>query len=239
MSVTQRPPDPPDESGDFPDYRSHFQEANALLLRRILEDIQAYGLSPPHHLYIRFRTEHPDLLLPERLRRRYPSEMRIVLQHRFRDLEVFHTYFNVVLEFSGLAERISVPFAAIMDFADPSVPLFYPLPQVPKNKSLNDEMIANREGTQEGEPDRQEATEGTEGTRNTEGTEDGDSSGDSKGKTLSMEHARARRPAPAHRPHRVPSTEKPDRSAPVVELSDWRSRHEGEPTPEPPDKSPA
>ncbi len=228
MSVPQRPPDPPDESGDFPDYRSHFQEANALLLRRILEDIQAYGLSAPHHLYIRFRTEHPDLQLPERLRRRYPSEMRIVLQHRFRDLEVFQNYFNVVLEFSGTPERISVPFAAIMDFADPSVPLFYQLPHLPRNKSLNDEGIANRESERETTQDESAKP----ASQKAKGQDDSDN-------TLSMEKARARRPASPHRPHRVPSEKEPDRSAPVVELSDWRSRQTSETPPEPPDKSPA
>ena len=194
-------------------------------MRRILEDIQAYGLVAPHHLYIRFRTEHPELSLPERLRRRYPSEMRIVLQHRFRDLEVFQNYFNVVLEFSGKSERISVPFAAIMDFADPSVPLFYQLPHLSPSKSLNDETLANREGGEAAEKD--EAAAGAE----------------VEGNTLSMEKARASRPAPRHRPHRVPSQDAPERGAPVVELSDWRSRQEGEPAPapppEPPEKSPA
>jgi uncharacterized protein len=45
-----------------------------------------------------------------------------VLQHRFWDLGVSDERFEVKLTFDGIPERLSVPFAAIKVFFDPSVP---------------------------------------------------------------------------------------------------------------------
>ena len=47
--------------------------------------------------------------------------MTIVLQHQFWGLEVGDEAFSVSLSFSGRVERLTIPFAAITSFADPSV----------------------------------------------------------------------------------------------------------------------
>lgn len=47
--------------------------------------------------------------------------MTIILQHQFWDLTVGETGFEVGLSFGGVPERLSVPFAAINGFFDPSV----------------------------------------------------------------------------------------------------------------------
>ena len=39
------------------------------------------------HFYITFRTDHPGVVIPQRLRAQYPQEMTIVLQHQFWDLK--------------------------------------------------------------------------------------------------------------------------------------------------------
>ncbi len=59
--------------------------------------------------------------LSQRLRTQYPEEMTIILQHQFWDLEVSDDGFEVGLSFGGVPERLSVPFAAIKGFFDPSV----------------------------------------------------------------------------------------------------------------------
>jgi len=48
--------------------------------------------------------------------------MTVVLQHRFWDLGVSDERFEVKLTFDGIPERLSIPFAAIKVFFDPSVP---------------------------------------------------------------------------------------------------------------------
>ena len=47
--------------------------------------------------------------------------MTIVLQHQFRSLQVGEDAFSVSLSFSNRLERLTVPFAAVTTFADPSV----------------------------------------------------------------------------------------------------------------------
>ena len=89
------------------------REALALAGRR--------GLPGSHHFYITFKTAHPGVELSDALRGRYPDEMTIVLQHQFWGLEVNEDAFEVTLSFSGVSERLKIPYAALTAFVDPSV----------------------------------------------------------------------------------------------------------------------
>jgi uncharacterized protein len=79
------------------------------------------GLRGAHHFYLGFATHMPGVTIPEYLRARYAVEMTIVLQHQFWDLEVGEESFSVTLSFQKQLERLTIPFAAIRSFADPSV----------------------------------------------------------------------------------------------------------------------
>jgi len=79
------------------------------------------GLPGDHHFYITFRTDDPGVLVPSHLWQRYPSEMTIVLQHQFWGLDVGSEVFSVTLTFANVPERLTVPYAAVVAFADPSV----------------------------------------------------------------------------------------------------------------------
>jgi uncharacterized protein len=96
---------------------------NALrqVVREALKSAGEHGLTGQHHFYITFRTDRPDVVLAERLRQQYPSEMTIVLQHQFWGLEVERDLFRVTLSFGGQQERLVVPYIALTGFADPSV----------------------------------------------------------------------------------------------------------------------
>ena len=91
------------------------------VVRRVLADTAREGVEAPHHFYITFRTDHPDVDIPAELRQRYRQEMTIVLQHQYWDLEVGEDRFAVTLSFSGRPHRLSVPFSAVKVFADPGV----------------------------------------------------------------------------------------------------------------------
>jgi hypothetical protein len=80
------------------------------------------GLPGDHHFYIAFKTDSPGVNLSDRLRQKYPEEMTVVLQHRFWELAVHNSFFEVKLTFDGVPERLVVPFDAIKVFFDPSVP---------------------------------------------------------------------------------------------------------------------
>jgi len=79
------------------------------------------GLRGGHHFLISFRTGAPGVALPPQILAKYPEDMTIVLQHQFWGLEVGDAAFSVTLSFSSRMERLTVPFAAITTFADPSV----------------------------------------------------------------------------------------------------------------------
>ena len=79
------------------------------------------GLPGNHHFYITFRTDHPGSVLADHLQERYPGEMTIVLQHQFWGLQIHDEDFEVTLSFDDKPERLRIPFAAVVAFADPSV----------------------------------------------------------------------------------------------------------------------
>ena len=97
------------------------QEALRGLVRDVLTDVAKNGLPGQHHFYITFDTLADGVRLSHRLRAQYPEDMTIVLQHQFWDLIVTDRHFEVGLSFSGIPERLVVPFAAIRRFFDPTV----------------------------------------------------------------------------------------------------------------------
>jgi hypothetical protein len=79
------------------------------------------GLRGGHHFYLTFRTADPGVVVPPQVLAKFPEEMTIVLQHQFWGLEVGEEAFSVTLSFNSRSERLTIPFAAITTFADPSV----------------------------------------------------------------------------------------------------------------------
>ncbi len=102
-------------------YDRMVEEALRSVVGKALTQVVERGLSGEHHLYITFRTDHPDVVMPDHLRARYPSEMTIVLQYQFWGLEVGPDTFGITLSFANVPERLTVPFEAVVAFADPSV----------------------------------------------------------------------------------------------------------------------
>ncbi|MCC6914317.1 MAG: hypothetical protein IT566_11490 [Rhodospirillaceae bacterium] len=89
------------------------------VLKQALKITEAQGLPGAHHFYITFDTTHPGLKIAPSLKALHPNEMTIVLQHQFWDLNVGDERFEITLSFSGVSQRLSVPFAAVTAFADP------------------------------------------------------------------------------------------------------------------------
>src|SRR3954463_11864674 len=79
------------------------------------------GLPGAHHFYITFKTDAPGVSAPPDLLAKYPDEMTIVLQHQYWDLAPGETFFAVTLKFGGQPKKLSVPYAAVTRFYDPSV----------------------------------------------------------------------------------------------------------------------
>lgn len=97
------------------------QEALRGVVRKVLIGAARDGLPGDHHFFITFKTGAPGVQLSARMRREYPDEITIVLQHQFWDMAVDDSHFEVGLSFKNIPEKLSVPFSAITGFADPSV----------------------------------------------------------------------------------------------------------------------
>jgi len=97
------------------------QDALRGVVRFALKRVEKTGLPGEHHFYIAFDTNAPGVRISDRLRKQYPQEMTIVLQHQYWGLEVTEERFHVELSFDNIPEKLTVPFDAIKGFFDPSV----------------------------------------------------------------------------------------------------------------------
>ncbi|GER06825.1 hypothetical protein GCM10007972_11850 [Iodidimonas muriae] len=102
-------------------YDEMVQDALRGVVREILRRVMREGLPGAHHFYIAFRTRAPGVIIPEHLKKRYPDDMTIVVQHRFWGLEVADDHFVIGLSFNHKPERLVIPFNAVVGFVDPSV----------------------------------------------------------------------------------------------------------------------
>jgi hypothetical protein len=112
--------DPPAQ--DLMRYEAMAQDALRGVVKTALKRAAApEGLPGAHHFYITFKTDAPGVSGPPDLLGKYPDEMTIVLQHQYWDLAPGETFFSVTLQFGGQPKRLSVPYAAVTRFYDPSV----------------------------------------------------------------------------------------------------------------------
>jgi hypothetical protein len=116
-----------DDGAQRPDSLLPYDQWTEEALRQVVARAVAYaavhGLPGQHHFYITFRTDHPGVVIPPRLRAQYPQEMTIVLQHQFWDLRMDDEagLISVGLSFGGIASTLVIPLAALTAFADPQV----------------------------------------------------------------------------------------------------------------------
>jgi hypothetical protein len=108
-------------SKDLIRYDLLVQDALKGVVRKVLGDAAKDGLPGEHHFYISFRTDFPGVRISPRLREKYPEDMTIVLQHQFWDLILTDNSLEVGLSFSGVPERLFIPYDAVTGFFDPSV----------------------------------------------------------------------------------------------------------------------
>ena len=116
-----------DETEQRPESLLPYEEWIAEAMREVVAQAVAYvaanGLPGDHHFYITFRTDHPGVVMPPRLRAQYPQEMTIVLQHQFWDLKMDRETgaMSVGLSFGGVPASMVIPLSAVTAFVDPHV----------------------------------------------------------------------------------------------------------------------
>ena len=108
-------------SEDLMRYDVLAQHALRNVVRLALQRVARTGLPGEHHFFISFDTTQPGVHISDRLRKRYPEEMTIVIQHQFWNMQVLERHFQVELSFDNIPELLVVPYTAIKGFFDPSV----------------------------------------------------------------------------------------------------------------------
>ena len=103
-------------------YEQLAQDALRGVIRSALERAALpEGIPGAHHFYITFKTRAAGVSVPPDVMAKYPDEMTVVLQHQYWDLKVEQDRFSVMLKFGGMPKVLSMPYAAVTRFYDPSV----------------------------------------------------------------------------------------------------------------------
>jgi uncharacterized protein len=104
-------------------YEAWIEQALRQVVAQAVTHVAAQGLPGGHHFYLTFRTDHPGVDMPPRVRAQYPHEMTIVLQHQFWDLgfDAESQAISVGLSFGGVPSKLSIPLDAVVEFADPHI----------------------------------------------------------------------------------------------------------------------
>ncbi len=83
----------------------------------ILRDVSA---RPPKPVHITFRTDFPGVVAPKDFMPPAASEMTIVLQHEFWNLDVKDEAFDVTLKFNNRKRRLHIPYESMLLLDDGS-----------------------------------------------------------------------------------------------------------------------
>jgi hypothetical protein len=104
-------------------YEEWIENALRHVVAQAIAHVGANGLPGGHHFYLTFRTDHPGVVIPPRLRAQYPQEMTIVLQHQYWDLtfDAEAQLISVGLSFGGVPSTLVIPLDAVIGFADPHI----------------------------------------------------------------------------------------------------------------------
>ena len=127
------------------DYNAFTKQALRGVIRDALAQVAERGLPGDHHFYIRFDTTREGVILPEKLRNEHPKHMTIVVQHQYEDLEVGEKDFSITLSFQRHLHRLTIPFDAIQEFADPAASFrlqFTPVEKEPPAEETADKKAA-------------------------------------------------------------------------------------------------
>jgi hypothetical protein len=103
------------------DYQNLIDGAMRSVIRQVLKQVEQKGLLNEHHFFINFNPNYPGVKISKKLKSQYPDELTVVLQFQFDNLSVQEDHFSIELMFSGVKESLTIPYASIISFSDPSV----------------------------------------------------------------------------------------------------------------------
>ncbi|MDX2050434.1 MAG: ClpXP protease specificity-enhancing factor SspB [Rickettsiaceae bacterium] len=101
-------------------YSELVDQAMRGIVKKLLIHASKNGIREPHYFLLTFSTGFHGVQISDRLKKKYPEEMTIILQHQFENLQVVNSSVTVRLSFDGIKETIVFPLDALTAFIDPS-----------------------------------------------------------------------------------------------------------------------
>ena len=101
------------------DYSKILKNNMINVFRDVLKIIEKNGFKEGHHLYITFKTDDEDVIIPDWLKEKFPDKMTIIIQHEYWNFKVAKNNFNITLSFNNIKSDLKIPFNSVISFADP------------------------------------------------------------------------------------------------------------------------
>lgn len=96
-----------------------------ILIEKAMRDVIKYALKKAQKIknenfsfVFTINTKHKNVILPNYIKKQYPNEITLILQHQFSNLNVKNNSFSVNLTFNGKSEEVVIPFNSILFFFD-------------------------------------------------------------------------------------------------------------------------
>ena len=99
------------------DYNILIDKAMRDIVRLALKKVQKINNENFCFLFT-INTRNKNVVLPDYIKKQYPDEITIILQHQFSNLIVKNSSFSVDLSFAGKLEHIVIPFSSLIVFSD-------------------------------------------------------------------------------------------------------------------------
>ena len=143
------------------DYDFLVEESLKSVVKKVLKITSETGLIGNSHFFITFNGNDPNVRVPPELKNNDNSEIKIIIQHQFWNLNMSDEHFEVTLSFNGKKKNISVPFNSITSFTDPSVGFGLQFKIEDDLKDINSSKIENKDlNKQMKKPDNTELKSG-------------------------------------------------------------------------------
>ncbi|MCQ2913611.1 MAG: ClpXP protease specificity-enhancing factor SspB [Alphaproteobacteria bacterium] len=118
------------------DYNKIVEHGQISMLKEILRSIpliEPFGNT--NYYYISFLTAYPGVVLSNKMRQQFPTNLTIILQYQFENLQVNENDFSVGLSFNGVPETVVIPYKSIIEILDPTTGFSLQFaPEIPKTK---------------------------------------------------------------------------------------------------------
>lgn len=124
------------------DYQNLIQNAFFSVVKEALKILATDGIGS-HVFYLEFKTSDEGVQIPPHVKAQYPSDMRIVLEHQFKNLEISDEEIKVDLAFGGVYSTVIIPFKSLISFVDPDCQMaLHFMPQSEKKAEHTEEKPA-------------------------------------------------------------------------------------------------